>query len=95
MSEKLGASEKYLPIDLTATVPPLTFESAFRAAYPNTGRREFVSRCIVAVDGPGTLTLVDPEGDEVEWPMQAYEANEVRATGIAAASGITTVKVFL
>ncbi len=38
MSEKLGASEKYLPIDLTKTVPPFTLENAFRAAYPNTGQ---------------------------------------------------------
>lgn len=95
MSEKLGASEKYLHIDLSSTVPPFTFEAAFRAEYANTGRREFKSRAIVALDGPGTITLTDAEGDEVAWPMQSYEVNELVATGVAAADGITEIKVML
>jgi hypothetical protein len=95
MSEKLGASEKYLPIDLSTTVPPFTLEEAFLAAYPNTGRREFTSRAIVALDGPGTITLTDSEGASVVWPMQAYEVNEIRFVGVTAASGITEIKVML
>lgn len=91
----LGASGKYLVIDLTAATLPLTFETAFRAAYPNTGRTRFVSRGIIALDGPGTITLTDGEGHDVEWPMQAYEANEIEVVGISAHDGITEVKVLL
>lgn len=95
MSEKLGASHKFLYINLTSTIPPFTFEDAFRAAYQDTGVSSFISRGIVAVDGPGTLTLTDTEGAAVTWPMQAYEINEISAVGITAADGITAVKVLL
>ena len=95
MSEKLGASEKYLHIDLSSTLPPFTFEDAFLAAYTGTGRREFKSRAIVALDGPGTITLKDSEGASVVWPMQAYEVNEIVAVAVTAASGITEIKVML
>lgn len=95
MSEKLGASSKYLPINFSSTVPPFTLETAFRAAYPHTGRSEFRSRAIIALDGPGTITVTDAEGHSVEWPMQAYEINEIEAVGITAADGITAVKVLL
>lgn len=95
MSEKLGASEKYLYIDLSTTAPPFTFDAAFRVAYPNTGRSDFKARAIIALDGPGTLTLTDAEGYSVEWPMQAYEVNEIVAVGIESADGITEVKVLL
>ncbi len=95
MSTRIGSSEKYLRIDLSAASFPLTFEAAFRAAYPNTGRRDFSSRAIVSLDGPGTLTLLDAEGHEVDWPMQAYESNEIVAVGVAAAEDISEIKVFL
>lgn len=97
MAERLGSSEKYLYIDLTETVPPFTFQEAFAAAYPTSGalRGRSSCRCIVAVDGPGTLTLTDAEGDDVEWPMQAYETNNIAAVGVAAADGITLIKVML
>lgn len=95
MSAKLGASEKYLHIDLGSIAPPFTLETAFRTAYPNTGHRDFKSRAIVALDGPGTITLKDAEGNSVVWPMQAYEINEIVAVGIDAADGITEIKVML
>lgn len=95
MSVKLGASEKYLHIDLSSTLPPFTFDTAFSAAYQNTGHRDFKSRAIVALDGPGTITLRDAEGHSVVWPMQAYEVNEIVAVGVIAADGITEIKVML
>jgi hypothetical protein len=95
MSTRIGSSEKFIYIDLSATVPPFTFQQAFAAQYPTSGRREFNSRAIVAVDGPGTLTLTDAEGAEVEWPMAAYEVNDVVVTGIVSADGITAIKVML
>ena len=95
-SNKLGSSGKYAVIDLGITAPPFTFAAAFVTAYPNAGiRGSYVSRTIVALDGPGTLTLIDAEGDHVEWPMQAYEFNDVEAVGIHAVSGISQIKVML
>lgn len=95
-SNKLGSSGKYAPIDLGSTVPPFKFADVFVAAYPNAAiRASYVTRSIVALDGPGTLTLIDPEGDHVEWPMQAYEFNEIEAVGIHAVSGISQIKVLL
>lgn len=95
-SNRLGSSGKYAVIDLGDTPPPFKFAAAFVEAYPNAGiRGSYVSRSIVALDGPGTITLIDPEGDHVEWPMQAYEFNEIEAVGIHAVSGISQIKVML
>ncbi len=96
-SNKLGSSGKYLVIDMDATAPPFKFFDAFSAAYPRSGaaRSAVACRAIVAIDGPGTLTLIDAEGDHVEWPMQAYEFNELEAVGVHATDGISQIKVML
>lgn len=95
MSTKTGSSEDYLYIDLSTTAPPFSFQEAFQQAYANSGRRDFNSRSIIAVDGPGTLVLKNARGYDVFWPMAAYEVNDVVATGIESADGITAVKVML
>lgn len=94
-SASVGASPKYLQIDLAVTVPPFTFRSAFLAAYPNMDpNRSFVSRTVVAIDA-GELTLIDGDGDEVPMDFAAGESNGVMATGVHDADGVTEIKVFL
>lgn len=95
MADRVGSSEKFIEIDLLTTTPPFTFQDAFVAAYPNTGSRSFLSRTIIALDGPGTLGLRDSEGYVVPWTMQAYEYSNVVAVGIESSDGITRVKVLL
>jgi hypothetical protein len=95
-SNKLGSSGKYLVINLGDAAPPFKFSAAFAAAYPNSSTsRTYVSRAIVALDGPGTLTLIDAEGEHVDWPMMAYEVNEIEAVGVYATDGIAQIKVML
>jgi hypothetical protein len=94
-SNKLGSSGKMLEIDLVATAPPFDFETVFRAAYPNTGVRSFISRAIVSLDGPGTLVFKDGEGDSVTLTLLDHEVNEVEAVGIVSNSGVTKIRVLL
>lgn len=94
-SSSVGASPKYLQIDLASTVPPFTFKAAFIAAYPHMDQnRSFVSRTIVAIDA-GELTLIDADGDHVAFDFAAGESNGVMATGVYATNGVAEIKVFL
>jgi hypothetical protein len=95
MSKYTESSSKMLEIDLNTTAPPFTFETVFRAAYPNIGTRRFVSREILALDGPGTLVVVDGEGSNVTWTMEDRETRAFEATGITSFSGVSRVAVFL
>jgi hypothetical protein len=94
-SQKLGASSKMLEIDLNTTAPPFGFETAFLAAYPNTGVRTFVSRAILALDGPGTLVVEDCEGHEVTMTLEDREVREFEAVGVVSFSGVSRIAVFL
>lgn len=96
--DSLGASGKFIVIDLVAAVFPLLFMPLFAARYPDDRRfdAQAVSRAIVASAGSGEITLLDTRGQDVDWTMAAGEYNSVQATGIAANPGtITEVKVFL
>jgi hypothetical protein len=90
-----GASGKALEISLASTVPPFSFETAFRAAYPKTGVRRFVSRSVVVVQGSGTLTLKDGEGDSVPFTLAANEVREFEAVGVVSATGVSKICVML
>lgn len=95
MGKPDGSCGKMLEIDLNATVPPFSFETVFRAAYQNTGVRNFVSRTIVSLDGPGTLVFEDCEGHSVTLTVVDREANDVEAVGIVSSSGISGIRVLL
>lgn len=90
-----GSSPKALEIDLTTASLPLTFESAFRAAYSRTGRRSFVSRSIVVIGGPGTITLKDCEGDSVTFTVVDRDVREFEAESVVSYSGISKICVML
>ena len=94
-SNKLGSSGKMLEIDLNTTAPPFTFETVFRAAYPGTGARTFVSRIIIALDGPGTLVVKDCEGDDVTMTLEDQSYRSFEAVGIESFSGVSRVAVML
>ena len=94
-SNKLGSSGKVLEIDLSTTVPPFTFAEAFITAYPNTGVRLFVSRTILALDGPGTLVVQDCEGDSVTLTLDNREFRSIEAVGIVSYSGVSRIMVML
>lgn len=103
--QKLGSSGKHLEISLAAeaaassgtigAVPPFSFEDVFVAAYPNTGVRSFVSRTILALDGPGTLVVTDGEGDEVTLTLEDREFRSIEAVGIVTYSGVSRIAVML
>jgi hypothetical protein len=90
-----GASAKAKDITLASETLPLTFEAAFLAAYPDTGRSSFVSRTIVVIGGPGTLTLKDTEGDSVTFDVVDREVREFQAVGVVSYTGITKICVML
>lgn len=90
-----GASQKALDINLASASLPLTFQSAFNAAYPNSGRRSFVSRAIVVIGGPGTLTLKDGEGHSVTFDVVDREVREFEAVAVTAYTGISKICVML
>lgn len=94
-ADSIAASTKYLEIDLTTATLPLSFETAFKAAYPTTKVTDFLSRTVVAVTGSGVLTLTDPEGAHAALTFAEGSARSVMAGGIYAASGVTLVQVFL
>lgn len=94
-SNKLGSSGKALEISLASTVPPFSFETVFRAAYPNTGVRQFVSRAVVVVQGSGTLVLQDGEGDSTTFTLVANEVREFEAVGVVSATGVSKICVML
>lgn len=90
-----GASPKALEIDMASTAPPFTFEAAFLAEYPDTGRRSFKSRTIVALNGPGTVVLKDGEGHSVTFTMVDREVCEFEAVSVVSNSGVTKIRVML
>lgn len=90
-----GASPKVLEIDMASTVPPFTFEAAFRAAYSGIGRHSFTSRAIVALNGPGTVVLKDGEGHSVTLSMVDREVCEFEAVSVVSNSGVTKIRVML
>lgn len=95
MSKHEDSSSKMLEIDLNSRVPPFTFQQVFVAAYPRSGVRRFVSREILALDGPGTLVVEDGEGDSVTWTMEDREARRFEAVGVVSFSGVSRIAVFL
>ena len=84
-----------LEINLNTTAPPFSFEAAFTAAYQNTGVRRFVSRSILALDGPGQLVVEDCEGDSVTMTLEDREIRDFEAVGIVSFSGVSRVCVML
>lgn len=94
-SNRLGSASKMLEIDLNTTAPPFTFEAVFRAAYPGTGVRNFVSRTIIALDGPGTLVVKDCEGHDTTMTLEDQSYRNFEATGIESFSGVSRVAVML
>lgn len=94
-SQKLGSSGKYLEIDLGTTLPPFSFQAAFIAAYPDTGVRSFVSRTILALDGPGTLVVQDGEGHSVTLTVVDREYRSIEAVGIVSTDGVSRIAVML
>lgn len=90
-----GVSPKALDINLASASLPLTFEAAFLNAYPDTGRRSFVSRTIVVIGGPGTITLRDGEGDSVTFDVVDREVREFAAVAVVTYSGISKICVML
>jgi hypothetical protein len=95
MGKPTGSSGKYLEIDLGATEPPFTFEEAFRAAYPNTGRQSFVSREILALAGGGTMVMRDAEGDDVTVTIEELNSRAVEFVGVVSTSGVSRIAVYL
>lgn len=95
--EALGASPRYLEIDLAVTVPPFYFAPLFAAQFPEdqTFAAQAVSRTIVAVAGSGTLTVRDTTNKTAALTFAAGEANAIQAVGIAATAGVTRIKVLL
>jgi hypothetical protein len=96
-----GTASDFCEVDLSAASLPKTVRELFVLATGDDEATFADSRyeaaiAIVAVDGPGTLTLKNTRG-ATRGPM-AYAAGEVNSitfTGIEAASGITSVKLYV
>lgn len=95
--DALGASGKYIVVDLSGASFPLYFRELFATKYPDDRRfaAQAVSRTIVATAGSGDMTFLGTRGEENEWTMATGEANSIQATGVADAGSVTEIKVLL
>lgn len=95
--DSLGASGRYIEIDLSAASFPLLFAPLFAARYPDERMFEAqaVSRTIVATGGSGEILFIDTRGQDAEWSLEENEANGVQATGVSDPGDLTSIKVML
>jgi hypothetical protein len=95
--EKLGASGRYIEVDLSTADYPLLFAPLFAAKYPDEigFQAQAVSRTIVATGGSGEILLLGTRGEETEWTLQEAEANSIQATGVSDPGDLTSIKVML
>lgn len=95
--DMLGASGRYITIDLTTAEYPLLFAPLFAAKYPDelSFQAQAVSRTIVATGGSGEILFLGTRGEENPWTMAESEANGIQATGVSDPGDLTSIKVML
>lgn len=97
--DSLGASGRYIQIDLTTASYPLYFRPLFAAKYPDdrTFQAQAVSRTILALGGSGNIDLITTLGGIVSaMNFEEGEADGVQAVGVNAQPvSITMIKVLL
>lgn len=99
--ENLGASGRYLEIELAGASYPLLFAPLFAAAYPLDARQltvQAVSRTIVAFGGSSYIDFITaaPGAPVISFPFVEGEANAIQAVGVnSEPMGVTSIKVFL
>lgn len=95
--DSLGASGRYIVVDLSAVDYPLLFAPLFAEKYPDEigFQAQAVSRTIVATGGSGEILMLGTRGEETEWTLQESEANAIQATGVSDPGDLTSIKVLL
>lgn len=95
--DMLGASGRYITIDLTAADYPLLFAPLFAERYPDEigFQAQAVSRTIVATGGSGEILFLDTRGQDAPWTLAESEANGIQATGVSDPGDLTSIKVML
>jgi hypothetical protein len=99
----LGASGRWIEIDLTAETFPLDFRPLFAAKYPAdpTFGAQAVSRTVVAVTGSGTITFIETCSDAAGVPIESDVTfaeggfRSIQATGIADPGDVELVQILL